>query len=94
MPTQGWLARELDLLQDGGILVMGVESGGPADQAGLREGDIILSLDDRAVNSLDELHQLLTFERAGRGMQLAFIRDERRDVVTITPQEKNDRSTT
>ena len=89
VPIPGWFAREHDLLQDGGILVMGVEPGGPAARAGLREGDVILSLDDRAVSTLDELHQLLTFERAGRSAELAYIRDERRQVVAITPQEKH-----
>jgi S1-C subfamily serine protease len=84
----GWLAREHDLLQDGGILVMGVEPGGPATKAGLREGDVILSMDDRGVNSLDELHKLLTFERAGRTAELAILRDERRMVLSIIPQEK------
>lgn len=84
----GWLAREHDLLQDGGILVMGVEPGGPATKAGLREGDVILSMDDRGVNSLDELHKLLTFERAGRRAELAILRDERRMVLSIIPQEK------
>jgi S1-C subfamily serine protease len=84
----GWLAREHDLLQDGGVLVMGVEHAGPASKAGLREGDVILSIDDRAVSSLDELHKLLTFERAGRSAELAILRDERRLIVSIIPQEK------
>jgi len=84
----GWLAREHDLLQDGGVLVMGVEPGGPAAKAGLREGDVILSIDDRSVGSLDELHKLLTFERAGRTAELALLREERRVVVSIIPQEK------
>lgn len=84
----GWLAREHDLLQDGGVLVMGVEPAGPASKAGLREGDVILSIDDRAVSSLDELHKLLTFERAGRSAELAILRDERQLIVSIIPQEK------
>nr|WP_018297567.1 trypsin-like peptidase domain-containing protein [Corynebacterium lubricantis] len=41
--------------QEDGALIMGVESGGPADQAGLGEGDIVTKLNDRTIQSADDL---------------------------------------
>src|SRR5437868_10159881 len=43
--------------QKHGIEVIGVESGGPADDAGMREGDIVISLGDRPAASVDDLHK-------------------------------------
>lgn len=38
-----------------GALVGGVEPGGPADQAGLRKGDVIVGINDRLIESADAL---------------------------------------
>jgi S1-C subfamily serine protease len=83
-----WLARENDLLQDEAILVMSVEQGGPAHRAGIQEGDILLSLDGHPITSIDSLHRLLTFERADRGAELAYLREERMHHTTVYPREK------
>ena len=37
-----------------------VENDGPADDAGLQEEDVIVSLGDMPVQSVDDLHKLLT----------------------------------
>ncbi|MBY0586524.1 trypsin-like peptidase domain-containing protein [bacterium] len=83
-----WLIRRFDLLQDEAILVMSVEPGGPADKARLREGDILLSLDDRPITSIDALHRLLTFDRAGRASELSLIREDQLVAVQVIPREK------
>ncbi len=83
-----WLARQFDLLQDEAILVISIEDGGPADRAGLRDGDILLSLDDHPITSIDALHRLLTYERAGRSAEIALVRDERLIRLSIQPREK------
>lgn len=83
-----WLARKHDLLIDEAILIMSVEAGGPADQAGLREGDILVSLDERPINTIDSLHRMLTFDRVGKACELTFLRDDRLLNVAVYPREK------
>ena len=83
-----WLVRQFDLLQDEAILVISAQAGGPADRAGLQNGDIILSLDDHPVTSIDALHRLLTYERAARPTEIAIVRDERMIHLSIQPREK------
>ncbi len=66
------------LAQPTGVLVISLEPEGPALSAGLREGDIIVSLDSVAVASLDDLHRLLTEERIGSVVSLGVLRASER----------------
>ncbi len=58
----------------GGILVAGVEPGGPADRAGLEAGDVIVELAGTAVSGIDDLHKLLTDERVGMTTPVKVLR--------------------
>jgi S1-C subfamily serine protease len=49
------LAFQLDLPVEEGALVVGIAPGGPADRAGIEDGDIIVSIDGRAVRSSEEV---------------------------------------
>ena len=46
----------------------------PARAAGVRDGDIIVTLDDQPVTSLDDLHRLLTEERIGTTVTIGLLR--------------------
>jgi S1-C subfamily serine protease len=87
----GWLAREHDLLQDSAVLVAGVEAGGPAEVAGLQEGDLLVALDERPIMGIDDLHLLLTHERVGRPAMATIVRGEERRQIEVTPAEANRR---
>jgi S1-C subfamily serine protease len=62
--------------------------GGPADRAGLRPGDLILSLDGAPVGGPDDLVRLLGRDRIGRAAELSFQRDLAVGRVTIVPEEQ------
>jgi S1-C subfamily serine protease len=82
------LVRRIGLETDSGVLVLSVESGSPAATAGLREGDIIVGLDDQPVINIDELHRLLTEERVGARSELSILRNSERTAIPIVPQER------
>ncbi len=69
------------VIADGGNAV---ESGGPADQAGLEPGDVILSLDGRPVNSGQELLAMLRSRSPGDEVEVEYDRDGQRETVTVT----------
>ncbi|MGE0830557.1 MAG: S1C family serine protease [Hyphomonadaceae bacterium] len=69
------LARRLDLTAEGGVLVVAVAEQGPAAQAGLRPGDVVLSLDGAATPSVDTIHKLLSADTIGRTLPVKLLRD-------------------
>lgn len=83
-----WLARKHDLLAEGAVLVMSVESGGPAEQAGLREGDLIVEMAGRSIGSIDDLHTALTYERIGVVLPVTVLREGEQRHLSISPAEK------
>jgi S1-C subfamily serine protease len=68
------LAHALGRLRDNAVLLGEVRSGGPADAAGLRDGDVLLAFDGEAIFAVDDLHRLLTIERAARDVPVKILR--------------------
>lgn len=67
-----------------GVLVSGVVEDGPADRAGVRKGDIIVSFNSRGVETSGELTELVRDARSGQEVSLVIWRDgERR---TLSPR--------
>jgi S1-C subfamily serine protease len=83
-----WLVRKHDLLQDSAILVAGVEPGGPAQRSGVQEGDLLVALDEVPIESIDDLHRQLAAVRSGEPHTLTVIRDDKRQSIAVTPEEK------
>jgi S1-C subfamily serine protease len=77
VPLLRRVTRFHKLPQSTGVFVVSLEKDGPAAAAGLREGDIIVSLDAIPVASLDELHRALTEERIDTFATLGVLRDQR-----------------
>jgi S1-C subfamily serine protease len=75
VPLLRRVTRFHKLTQAGGVLITSLEPGAPAAAAGLREGDLIVRLDDQVVESLDDLHRLLTETRIGTRTTLTILRD-------------------
>ncbi len=79
--------RLRDLPAPSGVRVSGVEPGSPASVAGLREGDVIVGLDDEVVAGIDDLHRLLTDTRVGVPSRLAVLRGSAPRDVLVVPGE-------
>jgi S1-C subfamily serine protease len=60
VPLPRSLAHRFQLTQTAAVEVMAIEPGGPADQAGILEEDLIVSLGEQETTSVDDLHKLLT----------------------------------
>ena len=67
---------------------MQIMPGGPAAKAGLRTGDVVLSVDGKDTPSVDAIHRVLDRGSIGRESTLRVLR--RGDVVTarITPERR------
>jgi serine protease DegQ len=78
------VAAQLGLDQARGVVVLSVVGGGPAAQAGLRPGDVIVRLDDANVDTVEDLFGELRQRRPGSQVRLTFVRDGRERQATIT----------
>ena len=65
-----------------------MESDGPASRAGLREGDVLLTLDDQPVAGIDDLYRLLSADRIGLPCRMELLRDGQRCSIDVVPRER------
>jgi S1-C subfamily serine protease len=86
-PLHRRLVRFYDLSQDSGAVVISVTEGSPAQRAGLREGDVIVALDGKAVAGVDDLQRLLTDARVGVSGSLTVIRRTEKLELKVVPEE-------
>ena len=70
----GALARALARASDRSVQVMEVIPNSPAAYAGVQPGDLILSLNDTAVDSVDDIHRFLNRVTPGEGIAMQVLR--------------------
>jgi S1-C subfamily serine protease len=73
-PKRAWLGMFAHGLEEG-VIVAGIVPGGPGDKGGLREGDVIVSLDAQEVSSLRELYMSLWRHEPGEQITLEVMRE-------------------
>jgi len=67
--------RKLRLPSFNGALISNVQSGSPAEQAGLREGDVVTTLNGRPIRSSAELRARLGLTPVGEEIEIAIVRE-------------------
>lgn len=75
-----------ELSGDKAIFVIFVERNSPAQKAGVRQGDIIVGLNNQPVNGIEDLHKLLTSQFLEVQLQLIIVRDNRKFIVNLVPE--------
>ena len=80
------LIRHHALAKPTGILVASLTDGGPGAAAGLLPGDVIVGFADQPIGGIDDLHRLLTAERAGVAAVLRVLRAAELLELRITPE--------
>ena len=70
-----------------GLRVVEVLTGSPAERAGLRAGDVLLSVGTTSVSNAESLQKLLFAEAIGAPLDLAVLRDGAELHVVAVPEE-------
>ena len=86
-PLHRRLVRFYDLQQKSGVIVAAVTPDSPAQRAGLREGDLIISFNGKPVAGVDDLHRLLTDARVGVSSALIVLRWTEKLELKVVPEE-------
>ena len=72
-----------------GVTVSNVVSGSPADQAGLKIGDTITSVDGKDVKSGDDLVADIASRKPGSKAKLVFVRNGKKQDATVTIADRS-----
>ena len=68
------LARRLKLATPSAAMITDLVPGGPAETAGLAKGDVVLNFAGEAIRGVDDMHRLLTGERANTELPVELLR--------------------
>jgi len=71
-----------------GIVVQGVESGSPAEKAGLQPGDVITSVDGKPVHGGNDLVSPIAQTPVGSKIRITYIRDRKEKEATLTVADR------
>jgi serine protease Do len=67
-----------------GVLIQSVAPGGPAEKAGLKGRDIIVSVDGRPIKDGDDLVNEITSRRPGSTVRIGYLRDDKQADASVT----------
>jgi serine protease Do len=70
-----------------GVEVIEVVPGSPADRAGIRPEDLLLSLDGTPLDGVDDLQRLMTGDRIDHRAQARLVRGDRELTLEVVPDE-------
>ena len=79
--------RQLRLSIDYGVVLVQVVVNGPAAQAGLQEGDVIVSIGDEELFTVHELTQILHSSEIGEPLEIKYWRGDTEYITTVIPIE-------
>jgi S1-C subfamily serine protease len=82
------LAQELGLRETSGVLVYGVSRGGPADQAHVAPGDILVAVDGKSLATVEDLFTALRQRRPGETVALELVRAGKHETVNVRLSNK------
>jgi S1-C subfamily serine protease len=86
-PVGRELARRVGLGHASGVEVTGFDERGPAAKSGLRVGDVVVGVDGKRVESVDDLHRALQRWPIEKALALAVLRARELVDVAVTPVE-------
>lgn len=83
------IAEELGLDKVEGVYVGGVTENGAAKEAGIKEGDVIISVGGENVKTSAELQEKISQYRPGDDVKIVVIRDKEKKPFTVTLRNKH-----
>ena len=76
--------KEADLGTNEGIYIAKVEPDGAAAEAGIEEGDVITSVDGKAVTKMAELQEIMANKKPGDKITLGYLHNKKKVTKTVT----------
>jgi S1-C subfamily serine protease len=90
VPIPRRLAYEYKLPMATGVMATSIAPKGPGAIAEMAEGDVIIGFAGQPVSGIDDLHRLLSTERAGKPQNISLLRGTALKHLMIVPQEREE----
>ena len=87
-PLNEDLAKEFKINGEKGALVGDVSKGGPAQAAGIQNGDVVVAVDGKEVEGVKELQLMVAAKLPGADVSVKLLRDGKEKVVTVKLGER------
>lgn len=84
--------NKLNLPFKSGLLINSLAPGGPAEQAGVLIGDVLIELDGRPCRGMDDVHAALSSSSIGQPLQITSIRGGERHACSVAVGERPQRN--
>ncbi|HUL38017.1 MAG TPA: DegQ family serine endoprotease [Thermodesulfobacteriota bacterium] len=85
------MAEQFQVKEKEGVLVAQVHQGTGAEKAGLASGDIIKSVDDKAIKNTTELIKEIQKKKVGQKLKLSVVRDGKAMTIEVTTSAMPDK---
>ena len=97
--VRGWLGvegqevnaeilKQLNLTANRGILITSLDQGGPADNAGLKSGDIITHINNKEISTVNDIMNVVADGRPGESIEISGIRKRQSFMTNIILGER------
>jgi S1-C subfamily serine protease len=82
------LAQYFDVTEDDGVLVTSVDEDGPAMEAGLKAGDVLVTMDGEEITDSESISDILEEFEVDSEIEIEYIRKGRKENVAVILEEK------
>ena len=97
--TRGWigvepqelnaeLAETFNVKVKSGVIITGVLQNGPAAQAGIQPGDVVVAVDGKAVSTVSELLGAVAGLKPGVAAPVSVLRKDGKTEISVTPSKR------
>ena len=90
--SRGWLGVKLRTTRNGNVLIVEVLHASPAEDSGIRRGDIIVRLNIKKIDSVEELMAFMRDVRSGDDIDVTVLRDGVERTMTVNVGSAFDRT--
>lgn len=87
-PLSRRMVRYFELPRESGVEVVSLDPQGPAVSSGIRPGDIVVGMNGHPVESVDDLHRLLSEVEVGKPARIDVLRGTERTAVEVVIAEE------
>jgi S1-C subfamily serine protease len=85
VPVSRAVRRSLDLLNESAVAVLSIEKNGAAERSGILPEDLIVSINGRIVESVDDVHRLLSRLEDSVPVFVGVVRDQQKREILLSP---------